>query len=296
MRLTDLAGGAAPVLLSRISADVPLATDIQNRLAAFGLLDPPSDGRFGQVSGWALRAFLERAGQASATQLDSALAKQLLGENTLFPLTPGADLAGRLVSRMQAAGHWIARHPDCLNIVYAEGMNPQGTLNANAANVYNDSRFLIRVGADGVPVIVGGWIATTEPGKKYALDPALRNPGGAAHITLGQHKAWVVGVHNASKPSAHEALVQAQPLRITRDRNNDLRRDGDPGDLGMFGINQHHGWSRTDDDIGVDSAGCLVCRSQSGHAEFMKLVKTDARYKVSQGYTFMTSVLDGRTV
>ena len=252
MRLTDIAGGGAPVLLSKISADVALATDIQDRLAAFGLLDPPSDGKFGQVSGWALRAFLEKAGQAAATQLDAALAKRLMGENDLFPLKPAADLAGRLISRMQGAGHWIARHPDCLNIVYAEGMNPQGQLNANVANVYNDSRFLIRIGTDGVPVMAGGWIATTEPGKKYALDPALRNPGGAAHITLGQHKAWVVGTHNASKPSAHEALVQAQPLRITRDANNDLRRDGDPGEIGMFGVNQHHGWSKT--DIGVDSA------------------------------------------
>jgi hypothetical protein len=38
-------------------------------------------------------------------------------------------------------------------------------------------------------------------------------------------------------------------------------------------------------------AGCLIGRTKAGHRQFMKLVKTDARYQASNGYSFTTAVL-----
>ena len=45
--------------------------------------------------------------------------------------------------------------------------------------------------------------------------------------------------------------------------------------------------------IGRASAGCLVGRTRKGHREFMKIVKSDARYRANHGYRFMTGVLAG---
>ncbi len=39
---------------------------------------------------------------------------------------PGDDFAGKLVTAMQRNNYWIARHPDCMNIVYVEGIDPDG--------------------------------------------------------------------------------------------------------------------------------------------------------------------------
>src|SRR5262249_9455644 len=115
--------------------------DIQARLIAQGLLDPPADGVLGPLSRWAMR------------------------EPPPAPLAPGADLAGRIVRAMLARGHFVARHRDLLNIVYVEGMSPDGTLNDNAPNRFNDLRCLVRI-VDGVPQLAGCWEATTEPSRR----------------------------------------------------------------------------------------------------------------------------------
>ena len=43
------------------------------------------------------------------------------------------------------------------------------------------------------PVILGKWLATTEPGAYYTEHPV--NPAGAARIEFGQYQAWRVGMH-----------------------------------------------------------------------------------------------------
>ena len=64
---------------------------------------------------------------------------------------------------MQANKYWVARHPDCYNIVYVEGMNPDGSLNDNRNNVFNDLRMVLQVKANGVPAIVGKWEQPPSP-------------------------------------------------------------------------------------------------------------------------------------
>jgi lysozyme family protein len=263
-------------------------TQLQDRLTAMGLLDPPSDGVVGSVTRWAARM----AGiTEELTDRNIDVVMTVLEKKPALPLKPDDDLAGRIVRAAEQRGYWVARHKDCVNIFYIEGINEDGKPNANRPNEFNDLRVVIRCTAAGVPKIAGAWQATTEPSRYWTLRPM--NPKGAARIAFGQWKSWAVGVHNGS----HEALVQTGPLTVWRDKNKDFSRLGDEQDNGLFGINQHWGYDLPRDDLGRSSAGCLVGRMKKGHREFMELIKTDARYKAAGGsYKFMTTIMPAHWV
>jgi hypothetical protein len=255
---------------------------IQERLTAMGLLDPPADGVVGAVTRWALRSAGIK-GELTAENANKIL--QELTTKPALPLKPGDDLAGRIVRAAKEHEFWIARHKDCCNIFYIEGMNEDGKANANRPNEFNDLRIVIQLIA-GVPKITGMWQATTEPGRYWTLRPM--NPKGAARIGFGQWKSWNVGIHHES----HEALIQTGPLLVWRDKNRDFSRIGDEPDTGLFGINQHWGYDSPKTDLGHSSAGCLVGRMRAGHREFMRLIKSDARYKAAGGaYRFMSTIM-----
>ena len=257
---------------------------IQNVLIRCGYLDPPADGGFGPVSKWALRRFAERAGLDAGNGLSAKLSAAL-GAAEPLPLDPGDDFAGRIVKAMQHNNYWIARHPDCANIVYVEGIDPDGTPNDNRNNVFNDVRVVFRVRDDGVPVILDMWEATTEPSRKFTVRPV--NPGGAFHIKFGQYKAWIRGWHHA-----HEALVQVGEIEGYRDPHKTFKRDFKYPVRGAgFGVNQHWGYDLPHDDMGNSSAGCLVGRTTQGHRRFMSLVLADARYRANPAYRFMTAIV-----
>src|SRR5262249_33063880 len=134
--------------------------------------------------------------------------------------------------------------------------------------------------------IVGLWEATTEPGKRYVVNPI--NSKGAARIAFGQYTAWQVGLHR----NDHEALIQTGgPVTLFRDANKDNKRDGDAQDTGFFGINQHWGYDLPASDIGGASAGCLVGRTTAGHREFMAVVKSDPRYISNHAFVFSTAII-----
>ncbi|MCP9859212.1 hypothetical protein KBZ33_08785 [Cyanobium sp. Cruz-8D1] len=174
------------------------------------------------------------------------------------------------------------------NIVYVEGMNLDGSLNDDPPNHFNDLRLVIEF-VEARPRIIGQWEATTEPGSHYTKNPM--NPRGAARIKFDQYRAWQVGSHGESDP--HEALVQAAPVTVHRDSNQDFQRPGDLVDTGLFGINQHWGYDLPRNDIGRASAGCLVGRSREGHREFMRLVQQDPRYKANKNFLFSTTIIAG---
>lgn len=292
MTLQRFADGAPPMAFSAIGIDTPLCRELQTLLGKLGLLDPPVDLQFGPVSHWALDALLKKLGLSGAMIIDAPVARALLDAAGADPfrVKPRKSLAGRLVQALEAKGYWIQRHPDCVNIVYVEGMDPDGTPNVDAPNVFNDARFVLRITPSGLPDIVDAWEATTEPGEYYTVIEPL-DPRGAARIAFGQYKAWSVGVHMAGKKSAHEALKQTAAIKVHRDINKDFERAGDETFEGLFGINQHHGFDLKKSDIGRASAGCLVGRTKSGHAAFMRLCKEDPRYLSNNSYRFMTAVL-----
>jgi hypothetical protein len=298
MTLDDLIRTGTTVSLPMIGADKALATDVQTRLAAIGVLDPPADGAFGPVSHWALAQVIKRLGVTGTPVLDRWLAQALIdaaASGALYPLKTPASLEGRLVKAMLAANQWVARHPDCVNVVYVEGMDADGAVNDDAPNVFNDLRVVLRVNRAGNPEIVERWDATTEPGKYYTSVQKV-DPRGAARIAFGQYKAWSVGTHRAGTPTAHEALVQTAPISVFRDLNEDFERQGDPEVEGLFGINQHWGYDLPKSDIGRASAGCLVGRTKSGHRAFMALCRADPRYVANNSYRFMTAVMPAADV
>lgn len=297
MTLEQFESAAASKPLALLGGEAVLASDIQTRLAAAGLLDPPADGAFGPVSLWALGQFLRRTGQGGKTVFDREAARSLLDDTVTdaFPLNLASSFAGRIAEAMQATGHWLCRHPDCVNVVYVEGIDFDGRSNDDAPNAFNDLRLLLRVNRNGNPEIVEAWEATTEPGMYYTQIERL-DPGGAARIAFGQYKAWSVGLHMAGRPSEHAALVQTAPVTVYRDLNADYERIGDRTHTGLFGINQHWGYDLPRADIGRASAGCLVGRTKAGHRAFMKLCGEDARYAANHGYRFMASVLPAEAI
>lgn len=169
------------------------------------------------------------------------------------------------------------------NIVYVEGMDVDGNVNADEPNQFNDIRLILSSDFR----LLGVWSATTEPGRWYTQHPMNRK--GAARIAFGQYKAWAVGTHGNSEP--HEALVQVGEVVVFRDANRDELRTGDAIDRGLFGINQHWGYDLPPNDIEKASAGCMVGRTRQGHREFMNIIKSDARYQSDRQFIFTTTVI-----
>jgi hypothetical protein len=266
-----------------------LVKEIQLLLSNLGIIDPPVDGELGPITLWGLDKFKALAKLPVANTFDATTAQQLLNAkvDTFLPLKPGKDLAGKIIKHMLSKGHWIARVPNCVNIVYVEGMNTDATLNSDKPNVFNDLRIVLMINSKGVPYIKELWEATTEPGKYYTENPM--NVGGAARIKFGQYRAWAVGEHEPK----HEALRQVEPIEVHRDLNKDYKRTGDKVEQGLFAINQHWGYDNPRDTVGKASAGCLVGRTKEGHKAFMKIVKSDPKYKVNNRYRFHTTIIAG---
>lgn len=293
MSLEDIVVSRTGVDLRALARGNPLTNQVQQQLLNLGFLDPPVDGDFGPVSQLALQLFGKAVGFDVDLTLEPEVARGLLEGDIdgLLPVAPRADLAGRIFRYMRRKGFFFARLPGHVNIVYVEGVTKNGTPNDNRPNVFNDRRIVLTI-EDEVPVEQGNWTATTEPGKDFTERPL--NPAGAARIAFGQFKSWRVGIHNASKPSGHEALVQVDTVRVHRDLNRDFKRAGDAVFEGSnFGINQHMGYDRPEDNVGPASAGCLVGRAKEEHREFMRIVKADLRRKASQGYKYLTTVIEG---
>jgi hypothetical protein len=295
MKLQEIVAKRSRVDFKLLAVDRALAKEMQSRLVSLGCLDFPPDGDFGPVSTLMLWEFMKTAGVPLGDTIDAPLAQALLDNtsDTLLPVSLGTDLVSRIIKYMQLRGLWFARLPGFLNICYVEGVNKDGSLNANELNKFNDRRIVFTI-EGGRPKALLNVEATTEPGRTFTLNPI--NPQGAARIAFGQYKAWRVGVHRPKPTSSgHEALVQVSEITVHRDLNKDGKREGDKIDVGSgFGINQHSGHNANVNDIGRTSAGCLVGRSHEEHREFMRLIKTDPRFRLaSKGYTYITTVIAG---
>lgn len=297
MKLADVAGSGKSVHVNDLGDDKALCKEIQARLTALGCLDPKPDGIFGAVSKLTLALFASQMKLTYDDKVTGPIATALLEQKsgTFLPMQPGNDLAGRIATYMGRNGQFFARLPGFLTIVYLEGADPDGRPNADAADRWNDLRLVLRRNAKGKPEVAFSALATTEPGRFYTAVKPLSSRG-AARIAFGQFKAWRVGTHHPHllPPRRHEALTQALPITVFRDKNKDGIRPGDATQTGVFGINQHSGLDQSLKSIGKASAGCLVGRVDADHKAFMKLVKTDPRFRqASKGYTFMTSVIAG---
>lgn len=292
MKLQDFLKTDIKLNFDAIDEDRELSRQIQLRLIALDLLVPPADGLFGPISAAALKEFQKRTKCKEINYIGPETAEKLIeAKLETLPkaeLKLGSDLASRIIKYMLAKGYKISSEAKQYNIVYIEGMNPDGTLNDDAPNNFNDLRIVIEF-QNGVPKIVGKWEATTEPGSKYTYNPM--NPKGAARIKFGQYTSWRVGLHGTA--TRHEALVQVRDITVYRDFNEDFSRTGDTQDTGIFAVNQHWGYDLDHNNVGGASAGCLVGRSTDGHREFMRIIKQDKRYLLNNDCIFTTTVIPG---
>ena len=129
--------------------------------------------------------------------------------------------------------------------------------------------------------------ATTDPSDINLKKPVSNK--GCAILPEGYHKAlWKIGSHK----SQYQALVQANPCQVIRDRNYDDVLDFENTfDFGMFGINCHRASStKIQDEIGHYSAGCQVFKDVFEFTnDFMPLCKK-AIGKSTQSYILINEL------
>ena len=307
------------ISMNAVKADTALTLEIQNKLCALGLLDPiivgsvssefrptaQQDGMFGPSTLSMLEYFAKLTNNIVGGILTPALAIALrdakpgvflpINTTPLATDSPGSLLAKRLVRFLISKGYWIAHAPDMYNIVYIEGMNPDGTINSDADNLWNDVRALIRINSKGNPELTMAVTATTEPNIEFAKTPIAKARGGVARIAFGQYKAWQMGFHK--NKIHHPALVQRSNVRIYRDLNADGLRTNDKIFVGSdFGINQHSTPTASGIPptvIGRWSEGCLVGQKWAEHVQFLANLQKDIRYIKNPKYMFLSAVLNG---
>jgi peptidoglycan hydrolase-like protein with peptidoglycan-binding domain len=213
-----------PTLFPELATNPDLSIDVQKRLSKLGYLDPPQDGTFGAVQAWALKSFLEWNGVTNNGHFGPYVSQALSSPPKALPELPKTGTwIDKIASYMTANNYWICRYPGCNNIVYLEGVDPDGNLNENRPNEFSDTRLVFWLDSEG-KLVWKAWQATTEPGDFFTQHPM--NPAGAARIAFGQYSAWAVGWHLFGRASQHEALVQAAPVSIYRDANKDNKREG----------------------------------------------------------------------
>ena len=114
--------------------------------------------------------------------------------SALKPSPVVSDLAHLVVAAMERKGYQVDRGPGEVNIVYVEGMNPDGTANADEANKWNDLRLLIRF-EGGEPRIIGEWAATTEPGRYWTENPMIRSaPRASSSASTGPGRSGCIAI------------------------------------------------------------------------------------------------------
>jgi len=199
----------------------------------------------------------------------------------------------RIVVWMQAHNCTVETARKRVNLVYLEGVNPDGTRNNNRIDLWNDIRLILQY-VDGKPKVVFDCIATTEPGIYYDRTHVIGGPQGAALIAPGQQACWQVGIHDAGKSYGHEALVQTgAEVSVYRDFDKSFRRQAGHITTGWYGINQHStGMADASlSSIQAWSAGCLVVPHMADHKEWMRILKTDERYLADHKFVFPTTVI-----
>ena len=139
---------------------------------------------------------------------------------------------------------------------------------ANLPNVFDD--MIAVVNKDTIK-----WFTcTTNPGTHWLKN--LLNPKGAALLKPNQYvDTWQIGLHQGK----YEALVQAKPVEVFRDKDMDeLAEETSTIDKGLFGINIHRA-SETITSKLIDkwSAGCQVLNNPADFKELLHECKLSGK-------------------
>ncbi len=196
------------------------------------------------------------------------------------------DLGHRIKRTMLAKGYpWF----DDQNVVSIEGIDPNGTVNRNRPNAFDDVKLVL----DGQGRIIGGpWEATTHPGKYWTEHPMAE--GGAFIIALGPQACWTPGEY-------HQKIVwrQAEDSTILGHRDPDCtyKRQGAPIKHGDIGVHHHGGYNLLKDNISNAAAGCQVIRLEAKQQEFMELTLRCPRYQSNKkSFRLTATVLEAKDI
>lgn len=131
------------------------------------------------------------------------------------------------------------------------------------------------------------WMNTTEPGKKGVME--YHNVNGVARLVEGQYRgSHALGLHQGK----YEALRQAKPVKVYRDKNKDMIFDETKIDEGVFGINIHKAGK---DSTWVEnwSEGCQVFKRVKDFDEFMKIIKKSSKI---HGNSFTYTLIESNDI
>jgi lysozyme family protein len=294
------AGAAVPSEPPTPPATVKFATHdaqwVQNSLNLLGVVPPEVaplavDGNYGRNTARAVRAFQTKFSDDYDLDVDGIVGDETTAaiDAELAKLAPAAERpkidAAKIVTAMGKLKYEVRVGADAFNIVYVEGVDPDGQPNANRGNAFDACRYLIQVLEDGTAKIVGAWEATTHAGAYY--EHHKLNPGGAFHIALGQQTAWRLGIYSHGN---YEALLQVSPLFGTRDAAEDFQRRGATIHE-LVGAHHHWGYDYPKGDVKNSAAGCQVGRTKDGHLEFIRLLKTDRSFKADRSVLWTSTVM-----
>jgi len=175
-------------------------------------------------------------------------------------MTVKSYLKGELKQRFQALGYiWAPFH--------LIGIRSK----ADLPNKFDDRLYLINEIGNGFVIDT---TCTTNPGVHWLKN--LLNPKGAAVLKPGQYiDTWKLGKHKG----LYEALVQAKPVIVYRDKDKDDKSEKtDVTESGFFGINIHRANANAISTI-IDkwSAGCQVINDPKVYAEIIEACKQSGR-------------------
>lgn len=135
------------------------------------------------------------------------------------------------------------------------------------------------------------WEATTDPGKHWAEN--LLDPNGVAILVPGQYSgSHVIGMHQGK----YEALKQAKPLKVYRDKDKDKEYDLIKENIkeGIYGINIHRASENgTSTQIDKWSAGCQVI---ANNKNFDKLMEVANESSGEWGNSFTYTLLESKDI
>ena len=128
------------------------------------------------------------------------------------------------------------------------------------------------------------WACTTDPGTKGVKE--FHNPNGVARLVPNQYRgSHAIGLHQGK----YEALKQAKPVTVWRDKNKDMTFDEVTKDTGIFGINIHRSNPKTESEFVENcSEGCCVFKRVKDFNLFMSIVK---KASVIHGNSFTLTLL-----
>ncbi len=111
------------------------------------------------------------------------------------------------------------------------------------------------------------WPCTTDPGTKAVKE--FHNPNGVARLVPAQYRgSHIIGLHQGK----YEALRQAKPVTVWRDKNKDMMFDESTKDTGIFGINIHRSNPKTESEYVENwSEGCQVFKRVKDFNLFMEI-------------------------